>query len=210
MSRLCAVLVLLAGAATARAQPGHVTGGLSAASGFSPSEPTWEPKGSNGSSAAAVGCLGLAGWWITGGKPYIVGRDEVRRSPDDQRWGARATVCPTSGGALLGSVGVGYGRQYGSTLYASPMLSAGVAGFSKRGPAGARQDAFTPFIEPKFAFGLALPPGVSLEAGPYLMFAPMLARVAEGPRPRGVFVGQIGFELTVLAGAGSPVRPWRD
>jgi hypothetical protein len=208
---LVALSLLLSGGCAARAGPtGHVAAGVSTASGFSPSEPTWAPRGPRGSSAAAVGCLGVTGWWITGGRDFVGGAGRVDRSPDDRRWGASATVCPTTGGALLGTAGVAYGQQYGSTLYASPMIAAGIAGLRKGGPDDARFRSFTPFVEPKLAFGLALPPGVSLEAGPYLMLAPMLARVVRGEAPRGVFWGQVGFELTVLAGAGSPVRPWRD
>lgn len=197
------VLAALA-AGPALAGSGHLALGLTSASGWAPVEPSWE-----GRATSAVGCVGLAGWWITGGHDHAGPRGEVLRTADPVRWGASGSLCPTSGGGWLGALGVGYGQQYGSAIYVTPSITAGLAAFGKRSPHGDAYGSMSPYVQPRLAVGLALPPGVSAEFGPYLMFAPTLLRGIHGDRPAGMFVGHAGLELTVLAGAASPDRPWR-
>jgi hypothetical protein len=204
MSVLLGALLVATASTDASANSGRLAVGLTSASGYSPVEPGWQ-----GAAASAVGCVGVAGWWITGGHDYAGSRGQVLRTPDDLRWGASADLCPTASGGWLGAVGVGYGQQHGGAVYATPSVTVGVAGFAKRGPHGAAYGSLSPYVEPKLALGVALPPGVSLEVGPYLMLAPSLVRAIHGQRPEGMFVGQAGFELTVLVGAASPERPWR-
>jgi hypothetical protein len=192
---------------TAEAGSGRLSLGLNTATGFSPAEPSW--RDGQWSTAAAVGCGGLTGWWITGGHEYAGPRGEVLRTPDEVRWGAVAKACPTTGGGAVGAAGVGYGRQWGGAMYASTQMVAGVATFVKEGPNDWHYAAFAPYLEPKLAFGVGLPPGVSIEVGPYAMITPPLLRSIRGELPHGTYLGHVGVELTLLAGAASPQAPWR-
>ncbi|MEQ1503184.1 MAG: hypothetical protein ABMB14_13185 [Myxococcota bacterium] len=189
---------------------GRVAVGVSGASGLSPVEPSWAPAGAR---PAAVGCVGAVGWWVTGGHDYAGPRGEVLRTSDDTRWGLVADLCPTSsvggsGGTSGGGMGA-YGRQWGGQLYLAATLAAGVSAYGKSGPAGQTYAAFGPVAKPALALGLALPPGLSIEAGPYAWIAPPLLQGAGLARPRGAFVGHVGLEATFLVGAASPQAPWR-
>src|SRR5262245_35092506 len=103
---------------------GRAAIGLSGTSGINPIEPTWRHKVAQ---ASAVGCMGFAGWWLTGGHTYAGPRGEVRRTPDEERWGVSAQMCPTSGGGSNAGLGASYGRQWGGSLYVSAHNTAGLS-----------------------------------------------------------------------------------
>lgn len=200
------LFLALAATSPAEAASGRLALGVSGATGISPVEPTWSQRGPG---SAAVGCVGLAGWWITGGHDYAGSRGEVLRTSDDTRWGLAGSLCPTSSGALSGGAGVSYGRQWGGQLYVTSNLTAGLSAYGKDGPGATDYTAFAPYAKPELALGLALPPGMSVEVGPYLWVAPPLLQLASETRPLGMYVGHVGLEITVLAGSTSPQVPWR-
>ena len=200
------LLLALAVTSPAAAGSGRVAVGVSGASGISPIEPTWSRSGPV---SAAVGCVGVTGWWITGGHEYAGSRGQVLRTPDDTRLGIASSICPTSSGGLSGGLGAAYGRQWGGALYVTTNIAAGVSAYAKDGPGATDYTAFAPYAKPELAVGFALPPGLSVEAGPYLWVAPPLLQLASEERPLGMYVGHFGLEITVLVGAASPQVPWR-
>ncbi|MEQ1569348.1 MAG: hypothetical protein ABMA64_27170 [Myxococcota bacterium] len=71
-----------------------------------------------------------------------------------------------------------------------------------------RYAAVAPFVKPALAIGLAVPPGMSFELGPYAVLAPPLVQSGE-PGRAGAFYGHAGVELSVLVGSASPQRAAR-
>lgn len=183
---------------------GRVAVGMSGTTGINPIEPTWRREVAG---ASAVGCLGVDGWWLTGGHAYAGPRGEVRRSPDEERWGLTGQLCPTSAGGTGAGLGVAYGRQWGGSLYVTAHNTAGLSVFAKEGPEDGDYLAIAPYIKPMLALGVALPPGLSVEAGPYAWIAPPLLQTAKDA-PAGMFIGHFGLQATLLLGAGSPQVPW--
>lgn len=201
-----ALLLALAVTPSADAASGRVVAGITGSTGISPIEPTWSRARP---ASAAVGCVGLTGWWVTGGHEYAGPRGEVLRTSDDVRWGLASTLCPTASGGISGGGGASYGRQWGGQLYVTTNLTVGVSAYTKDGAGPRRYSALAPYAKPTLAVGLALPPGMSVEAGPYAWIAPPLLQAATNERPAGMFVGHVGLEATVLIGAASPQVPWR-
>lgn len=191
----------------AEAGSGRFAAGISGASGIAPIEPVWsraEPY------SAAVGCMGVAGFWITGGHDFAGKEGQVLRTPDTVRWGGTAQVCPTGSGALSGGLGLTYGRQWGGSLYVTTHATAGLSGYLKDGPGPAGYAAVAPYLKPVLAVGLAVPPGLSVEVGPYAYIAPPLLQVMlDGPVAGGAFVGHLGLEISLWAGVAAPVVAWR-
>jgi hypothetical protein len=188
----------------ALAGSGRVALGLSGTSGINPIEPTWQRPMAGPS---AIGCLGFDGWWLTGGHTYAGPRGEVRRTPDDERWGINTQVCPTSGGGAGMGIGGTYGRQWGGALYVTLHNTAGISFFGKQGPKDNGYMAIAPYVKPELAMGLSVPPGMSVEVGPYAWIAPPLVQAAR-EAPAGMYVGHFGLEVSVLLGAASPQKPW--
>lgn len=197
--------MLLLVATTAFGDSGRLAVGVQTGTGFNPVEPVW--TAGDVAPASAVVCGGVAGWWVTGGHDYAGPRGEVLRTDDDQRWGFALTGCPTTRGGTQGTLGAGYGRQWGGRVYFTATSTVGVSVFAKSAD-DHHYTAFAPFAKPAFAMGLAIPPGMSVEVGPYAVIAPPLWSVAD-VAPTGAFWGHVGVELTVLAGAASPQVPWR-
>ncbi|MEZ4237822.1 MAG: protein-L-isoaspartate(D-aspartate) O-methyltransferase [Myxococcota bacterium] len=176
---MSALLLLQTVAVPALASTGHLAAGLVSGNGYTLSEPTWD-----GPRASQVGCVGLTGWWITGGHDYAGPRGEVMRTSDDLRWGAKGSVCPTAAGGWIGAAGISYGQQYGGTLYATPTITAGIAGFAARGPSSPTPRRPTPrsrrTSSRRSRWGWSCRRASRSSLGPYLMLAPSVVRVARG------------------------------
>ena len=184
---------------------GRTVVGLSGTTGVNPIEPTWRREIA---AASAIGCIGADIWSLSGGHTYAGPRGEVLRSPDDSRWGLTGQLCPTSAGGTGAGIGAAYGRQWGGSLYVTVHNTAGLSLFAKEGPGDRRYLALAPYIRPAIALGVALPPGLSVEVGPYAWIAPPLLQAAN-EAPAGMFVGHFGLQATLLLGAGSPQVPWK-
>jgi hypothetical protein len=116
--------------------------------------------------------------------------------------------------------GLGFGRQWGGALYLAATSTVGLSAFTKSHAScpGNLDECYVaevhhytaagPYWKPELALGLVLPPGLSVEVGPYAVLAPPLAQWADLP-PVGSWVGHAGLELSVLTGSGGPRSPWR-
>jgi hypothetical protein len=199
-------LIALSVLGSAQAGSGRLAGGITGASGVAPVEPAWTPDQAR---PAGVGCVGASALWITGGYDYAAPDGKVLRAPDPVRWGGSGLLCPTSSGGLSGGAGVTYGRQWGGALYVTTHATAGLSGYSKEGDGRQAYFAVAPYLEPVLAIGLAVPPGMSVEAGPYAVIAPPVFQAWRDGIATGSFVGHIGLRVSLWAGAASPTIPWR-
>jgi len=108
---------------------------------------------------------------------------------------------------VSGGGGLAYKRQWGSRLYLTTHATAGFSAYHTRGPESSDYIALGLLLKPQAAIGLALPRGITVEAGPAAWIAPPLFQAYRGVRPNGgLFTGHIGLEVTVLAGNASPTR----